>query len=465
MSRILMVTAEAAPFAKTGGLADVLGALPQALTRLGDEVAVLMPRYDVAQIPSSERVWHAMPLVLGPFRYTAAVDQVIHGGVRYMFLDCPAFYGRGEIYGDFGDNHLRFALLNLAALHVARNIFRADIFHGHDWPAGLLPVYLRENFRDDPTFFGAKSVLTIHNLGYQGNFPAHLFGDLGLDRRLFQSEGLEFWGQVSFLKGGIVWSDAITTVSPTYAREIQTPEYGYSMDGLLRPRSSKITGILNGADYTEWNPETDTLIPQRYSAADLSGKRAAKKALLEQLGLPVKLDRLLIGIVSRFATQKGLDLIGAISKELVEEDVALVALGSGEANYEEMFRELSRDYPETFAAHIGYNDALAHCIEAGSDAFLMPSRYEPCGLSQLYSLRYGTLPIVRATGGLDDTVDESTGFKFRNYSPSDLLASIREAIRAWKSPKDWNARMLRAMAKDFSWDASAREYQKLYRSL
>jgi starch synthase len=460
-----MVTAEAAPFAKTGGLADVLGALPQALARLGEEVAVVMPRYDVAQIPAAERIWHAMPLVLGPFRYTAAIDQVIHGGVRYMFVDCPTFYARGDVYGNFGDNHLRFALLNVATLHIARNIFRADIFHGHDWPAGLLPVYLRENFQDDPTFLGTRSVLTIHNLGYQGNFPAHLFNDLGLNRRLFQSEGLEFWGQVSFLKAGILWSDAITTVSPTYAREIQTPEYGYGMDGLLRPRASKITGILNGADYNEWNPETDPLIPQPYSAANLAGKRVAKKALLEELGLPVKMDRLLIGIVSRFADQKGLDLIGAIAKDLVDEDVAVVALGSGDARYEEMFRELSRDFPETFAAHIGYDNGLSHRIEAGADAFLMPSRYEPCGLSQLYSLRYGTLPIVRATGGLDDTVDATTGFKFRDYSPVELLGCVRQAIAAWKDPKGWQARVVRSMAKDFSWDASAREYQKLYRSL
>jgi starch synthase len=465
MSRILMVTAEAAPFAKTGGLADVLGALPKALAQLGEEVAVLMPRYDVAKIPGAERIWNAMPIVLGPFRYTAAIDQVVQGGVRYMFVDCPTFYSRGDIYGNFGDNHLRFALLNLAAVHIARHIFRADIFHGHDWPAGLLPVYLRENFGDDPTFFGAKSVLTIHNLGYQGNFPAHLLGDLGLDLNLFHSEGLEFWGQVSFMKAGILWSDAITTVSPTYAREIQTPEYGYSMDGLLRPRSAKITGILNGADYTEWNPGTDPHIPKTYSAKNLAGKRTTKKALLEELGLPVQLDRMLIGIVSRFADQKGLDLIAAIAKDLTEENVAVVALGSGDARFEEMFRELSRDFPETFAAHIGYDNALAHRIEAGADAFLMPSRYEPCGLSQLYSLRYGTVPIVRATGGLDDTVEPETGFKFGDYSPAALLGAIREALAVWKDQKAWQSLIRRGMAKDFSWDASAREYKKLYESL
>lgn len=460
-----MVTAEAAPFAKTGGLADVLGALPQALAQLGDEVVVVLPLYDVARLPVAERIWHAAPLVLGPHRYTAAIDQVVSGGVRYLFVDCPPLFARGEVYGSFGDNHLRFGVLDLAAIHLARHIFRPDIFHGHDWPAGLLPVFLRENHRDDPAFFGTKTVLTIHNLGYQGNFPAHTVSDLGLDRRLFQSEGLEFWGQLSFMKAAIVWSDAITTVSPTYAQEIQTPEYGYSMDGLLRPRASKLTGILNGADYTEWSPETDPHLIHRYSSRDLSGKRASKKALLAELGLPVNLDRLLIGIVSRLVDQKGFDLITGIAKDLTLEDVSLVVLGSGEARFEEMFREFAADYPDTFAAHIGYDDGLAHRIEAGADALLMPSRYEPCGLSQLYSLRYGTVPIVRATGGLEDTVDETTGFKFRDYSPSALLAAVRAAIKAWRDQASWQARMRLGMAKDFSWTASAREYQKLYRSL
>jgi starch synthase len=465
MPRILMVTAEAAPFAKTGGLADVLGALPPALARLGEDVVVVMPRYDVAQIEGAERIWHAMPVVVGPHRYTAAIDQVVLGGVRYMFVDCPPLYARGTVYGDFADNHIRFAALSLAAIGIARNIFRPDVFHGHDWPAGLLPVYLRENFRWDPTFFGTKHVITIHNLGYQGNFPAATLNDLGLSWRLYHSEGLEFWGRLSFLKAGIIWSDAITTVSPAYAKEIQTPEFGFSMDGLLRPRAAKITGILNGADYDEWNPETDRYLPARYSARELSGKRTVKRALLEEVGLPVAGERPLLGIVSRFADQKGFDLVGAAAKELIEEDCALVALGEGEARFEEMFRALARENPETFAARIGYENALAHRIIAGSDMFLMPSRYEPCGLSQIYSLRYGTVPIVRATGGLDDTVDHYTGFKFRRYSPDEFLGAIRKALAAWKDQKSWRKRMRKGMAKDFSWQASAKEYQKLYRGL
>jgi starch synthase len=469
MPRVLMVTAEAAPFAKTGGLADVMGSLPPALVKQGEQVAVVMPRYASAQITMPERVWDAMPLFIGPHTFVVAIDQIITGGVRYLFVDYPPFYGRPGIYGqsgrDYPDNHLRFAVLNQAAIGIARNIFRTDIFHAHDWQAGLVAPYLRENFASDPTFLGAKCVFTIHNLGYQGNFPPAALADLGLSRALFHPEGLEFWGQVSFLKAAIVWSDAITTVSPTYAREIQTLEYGGGMDGLLRPRAAKITGILNGGDYNEWNPEKDPYLAAPFSAKDLSGKRAAKKALLEEVGLPADEARPLIGIVSRFVDQKGFDLIEEIAGELGEEDMALVALGSGEARFEALFRVMAKTYPEKFAAVIGYDNALAHRIEAGADMFLMPSRYEPCGLSQLYSLRYGTVPIVRATGGLEDTVDELTGFKFTEYTPEALLEAIRQALEAWSDRSGWLERMRRGMGKDFSWDAAAVQYQSLYRSL
>jgi len=460
-----MVTSEADPFAKTGGLGDVMGALPPALARLGEEVAVVMPRYDTAQIPQAERIWNAMPLAVGSHNYTVAIDQVIHGGARYLFVDCPPLYSRGHIYGDYADNHIRFAAMDLAAIGIARNIFRPDIFHGHDWPCGLLPVYLRENFGGDPTFFGTKCVLTIHNLAYQGRFPSTAVDELGLDPRLFHPEGLESWGMLNCLKAGIVWSDAITAVSPTYAREIQTPEYGEGLDGLLRAHSAKIRGIVNGADYSEWNPKTDPHLRRHYSEKNLSAKRAAKEELLRRVGLPRKLDRPVIGIVSRFAWQKGLELIGAIASELAAEDVALVALGSGSPQVEEMFRSMAHDYPEAFAVHLGFDNALAHLVEAGSDMFLMPSRYEPCGLSQIYSLKYGTVPIVRATGGLEDTVDESTGFKFHEFTAQALLAAIREALAAWKDPKAWRKRMRLGMAKSFSWEASAAEYQELYRSL
>lgn len=470
MSRILMVTPEAAPFAKTGGLADVLGALPGALAKLGEEVAVVMPRYRSAVIRNSERIWHAMPVTLGPNSYMVAIDQVVYRNVRYMFVDCPALYGRSGIYGDhsadYPDNHLRFGVLNMAAINIARDIFRPDVFHGHDWPTGLLGPYLHEMLKTDPTFFGSKLVITLHNVGYQGNFPATVAADLGLDPRLMHSQGLEFWGQLSFLKSGIVWADAITTVSPTYAREIQTPEYGYGLDGLLRERSSRVSGLLNGADYEEWNPENDPNLIVNFSAADLSGKAYVKQALLEEFDLPVNASRPLIGIVSRFVHQKGFELLFPIAAELAaSEDFTLLALGSGEPPIEESFRQLARAYPEHFAIEIGYDHGLSHRIIAGSDMFLMPSLYEPCGLGQIYALRYGSVPIVRATGGLDDTVDDSVGFKFARHASDDLLAAIRAALAAWKHQNQWQERMQRAMRKDFSWDASALEYQKLYRGL
>ena len=468
-----MVTSEAAPFVKTGGLADVLGSLPAALARAGEQVAVVLPKYRTAEIPSFERVWNRMPLYVGFRGFTVAIDQAIRDGVRYFFVDCPELYDRPGVYnertGDYPDNHVRFALLNQAALSIARHIFRTDIFHGHDWPAGLLAPYLHFNHAGDPSFFGAKLILSIHNLGYQGNFPPYVLGELGLDRSLFRPGGLALHGQISFLKAGIVWSDLVTTVSPTYAREIQTPEYGFGMDDLLRARASSVAGILNGIDYAEWNPKTDPYLRAPYSPSDLSGKHYQKLALLEEMGLPFHrasdAEQPLIGIVSRFATQKGFELLGEIAAELAEAGVRVVALGSGEAEIEHMFRSMADSWPDRFAVRIGYDDALAHRIEAGADMFLMPSHYEPCGLGQIQSLRYGTVPIVRATGGLEDTVDDETGFKFTEYSSDALLEAIQSALAAWKDPRAWQMRMRRGMAKDFSWDAAAAGYQKLYRSM
>ncbi|MDP8989799.1 MAG: glycogen synthase GlgA [Acidobacteriota bacterium] len=465
MPRILMVTSEAAPFAKTGGLADVLGALPPALAKLGEEVAVIMPRYGSVPLAGAELILPALPITVGPRTFTTALYQVKREGVRYLFVDCPPLYARPGIYNEWGaeylDNHIRFATLNRAALEIARNIFPADIFHAHDWPAGLVAPYLAA----EPAFAGAKCVFTIHNLGYQGNFPGYLLADLGLSPALFNPRGLEFWGDVSFLKAGIVWSDAITTVSPTYAKEIQTPEYGHGLDGVLRDRADKISGILNGVDYAEWNPEADPYLTNHFSAKDLSGKRLAKRALLKALQLLPDRKRPLIGIVSRFASQKGFDLVEAIAPQLAERDLAFAVLGSGDARYEQMFRGMAAAHPEKVAVRVGYDNVLAHRIEAGADLFLMPSQYEPCGLNQMYSLRYGTLPIVRATGGLDDTVDETSGFKFSEYTPQALLAAIDQAHAAWQNRDQWLDRMRRGMAKDFSWDISAAAYQRLYRSL
>src|SRR6185503_6191473 len=455
-----MVASEATPFVKTGGLADVLGSLPAALVLLGDEVGVVLPKYRVAEAGEAEPVWLAMPLWVGPHAYSVDIHRLVHRGVQYVFVDCPVLYDRPEIYGIYPDNHIRFALLSQAALGIARNMFRPAVLHTHDWQAGLVAPYLKTTFASDPTFFGIRTLLTIHNLGYQGNFPAAAFADLGLDPGLYHPSGLEFWNHVSYLKAGIVWSDAVNTVSPTYAREIQTPAYGFGMDDLLRVHSKKLSGILNGVDYEEWNPETGPFQEAHYSASDLSGKLASKKALLAEVGLPPNTARPLIAIVSRFADQKGFDLVDGIAAWLADQDVALVALGSGQKKYEDMFRQLAALRPGKFAVRIGYDDALAHRIEAGADMFLMPSQYEPCGLSQIYSLRYGTVPIVRATGGLEDTVDAETGFKFAEYTPEALMGAIQEALKAFANRESWIARMRRGMMKDFSWYTSAKDYQR-----
>ena len=465
-----MVASEATPYAKTGGLADVLGALPAALAQSGDEVAVVLPRYGHILLDNAARVFNDLPVYLGTRRFDATLYGMQRGQVSYYFLDIPELYDRPGLYGgvdgDYPDNHLRFGALSKAAISIARYLFRPDIFHAHDWQAGLLPVFLRHSLATDPTFAGIKVAFTIHNLGYPGNFPPSALDDMGLDRSLFTGGALEFYGNVSLLKGGIVSSDAITTVSKGYAREIQTPEYGFGMDGLLRSRASVLHGILNGVDYSEWDPAHDRYIAANYTAGDLSGKCICKRDLLREFGLSDEAaERPLIGIVSRFVNQKGFDLIQAASDELALEDMSMVVLGSGEQRYEALFQRLASTYPDKFAVRIGYDIPLSHKIEAGADIFLMPSRYEPCGLNQIYSLRYGTVPVVRATGGLDDTIDESTGFKFQDYSPPALLWAVRAALSDFRNPEGWRDRMRVGMKKDFSWTASAAEYSLLYHSL
>jgi starch synthase len=470
---ILMVASEATPFAKTGGLADVLGALPAALAERGEHVGVVIPAYRENRYPQATReAYRNLGIPIGP-GYTVDIrqttDQPTGPGVTYYFVQCPALYDRDGIYGtgsaDFPDNHLRFAVLSLAALGVARHVFPTDLLHVHDWQAALAPVYMREHFRGDPTFRLVKSLLTIHNLGYQGIFGPQVVPQIGLDPRWMNLEQLEFFGDVNSLKAGIAWSDAISTVSKAYAREIQTPEYGFGLDGFLR-KHGPITGIVNGVDYRQWSPEHDPHIARNYSAGDLSGKSVCKRAILAEYGLPHdNLDRPLLAIVSRFASQKGFDILADAASRLLQEDLSLVVLGSGDPVYESMFRALAQAYPDQVGVQVGYDDGLSHRIEAGADMFLMPSRYEPCGLNQIYSLKYGTVPVVRATGGLDDTIDEDTGFKFRDYSGDALLDSVRLALKAFQNREEWARRMRRCMQKDFSWQASAGEYVELYRRL
>lgn len=473
MAKILMVASEAHPFAKTGGLADVVGALPVALQAFGDEAAVVMPRYRSIPRNEAELVREDVRIWLNGGFYSVNIYLKLNRGVKFYFIDCHGLLDRDGIYGDragdFGDNALRFAVLCLAALEVSRHLFRADIFHCHDWQAALLPLYRKFFFPDDPAFAGTKTLFTIHNLGYQGYFPQRQLAEIGLDDRFWNAGALEFHGGGNLLKAGLIWADYLSTVSPNYAREIQTAEFGCGMEGILRARSGQLAGILNGVDYDDWSPETDRFLAAPYSARDLSGKLACKRDLLEYFGFPLDdrhLRRPIIGVVSRFAEQKGLDLVGQIIAPILDEELTLIVLGSGDPKLEDMFNHLNWARPDKFRCWIGHNNPLAHRIEAGADMFLMPSRYEPCGLNQMYSLRYGTLPIVHATGGLDDTVDGETGFKFWGAYAPHLLDAIRHAVKVfWNDPDQW-ARMVRtAMARDYSWNASASAYSGLYQAL
>ncbi|MBZ5579206.1 MAG: glycogen synthase GlgA [Acidobacteriia bacterium] len=464
-----MVSSEAAPLAKTGGLADVVGSLAPALRSLGEEVAVVIPRYGSIDLKSLRRVYDRAPVFLGLTPYDVSIYQAPEAYPLYL-VDCPPLYARGGLYGeggkDYPDNHIRFAVLARAALAVARFLFKTEIFHCHDWQSGLVPAYLRTTFAYDPTFLGVKTLFTIHNLGYQGLFPKTALAEAALDGSLYRPDGMEFFGKVSYIKGGIAFADALNTVSPAYAREIQTPEFGFGLDGALQARSGALTGILNGVDYRAWNPETDALIPARYSARDLSGKRKCKEKLLEEFGLPPSaLDRPLLGIVSRFTRQKGIDLIAEIADHLVTEDIYLVALGTGDPEIEALVGKLAATHPDRVGVRLSFDNPLAHRIEAGTDMFLMPSRYEPSGLNQMYSLKYGTVPVVRAAGGLNDTIEDGTGFKFAEHSGPALLAAIREAVRTYSQGEVWKAMMLRGMEKDFSWNRSATAYAGLYRRL
>jgi len=468
--KVLMVASEATPFAKTGGLADVVGALPAALRSVGEDVGVVMPRYRGVKLDGSARVYNNLRVSLGATEYRADVHMVQEREVPFYLVDSPTLYDRDGLYGDadgdFPDNYVRFAFFARAALEIARSVFRPDILHCHDWQAGLVPAYLRSTFDLDPTFLGVKTVFTVHNLAYQGIFPKAILPEVALPPSTFTPAGLEFFGRVNFLKAGLAFSDAITTVSRTYAQEIQTPEYGFGLDGVLRARSSVLTGIQNGVDYSEWDPAADPHIASHYSAEDPGGKAQCKRDQLAEFGLPPEaMDRALIGIVSRFTRQKGFDLIAKAAAELAAEDLSLVALGTGETEYEKLLVDLAAAHPDRIAVRVAFDNALAHKIEAGADMFLMPSLWEPSGLNQIYSLRYGTVPVVRATGGLDDTIDENTGFKFKPSTSEDLLDAVRSALAAFGRKDLWNGMMKLGMGKDFSWQASAAEYAALYRRL
>jgi starch synthase len=466
--RILMVASEAHPFSKTGGLADVATALSQALGGLGHQVTLITPRY--RNVTAGVKGDHARAFIANRWFDGDFYEEPLGDNARALLLDCPALYDRDGIYAeentDYADNALRFAFLSAAAVSWARSQSTpVSVLHAHDWQAGLVPVYAERRW---PTVF------TIHNLAFQGIFDKAWVPALGLKWDDFTVEGFEFWDRLSFLKAGVVFGDALSTVSPTYAEEIQRPEYGYGFEGIMRARSASLVGILNGINDTEWDPMRDSVLPQPYSASDLSGKRAAKRALLESFGLPADdaaMARPLIAMVSRMTEQKGLDLIATLAPQFPSLDATFTIVGTGEPRFENMWRWLAFNHPERFGVLIGFDERRAHLVEAGADIFMMPSRYEPCGLNQMYSMRYGTVPVVRAVGGLVDTVKpynpkngQGTGFLFSAYHPDALWETLNRALTMYRTrPRQWQRLQTNGMRKDFSWQRSAAEYVKLYR--
>lgn len=481
--KILMITSEAVPFAKTGGLADAVSALSIALAKLGHDVRIVMPRY--YRIDRNK-----LKLIPGPMgvhpgyqeTWTGVYESVLPGSnVPVYFIDHEQSYGRDGIYGvpgetDFNDNPQRFSLLGHAAFQLCRKIkWYPEIMHAHDWAAALAPILLKFNERHDE-FANTASVFTIHNIGYQGVYGKHLFPYTGLSWDNFYAAGFEDWDRMNFLKAGIVSSDKLTTVSPTYAKEIQRPEFGFRMDGILRYRSTDLSGILNGIDTEIWNPAKDKLIPAQFTSKTLDKKAVNKEALQKRMGLPVDPDVPIIGIVTRLADQKGVSELfgpayGSAHRICTEIKLQMVVLGAGELWCENELSALNHSL-DNFRAYIGYDESLSHLIEAGSDFFLMPSRYEPCGLNQMYSLMYGTLPIVRKTGGLADTVEnynektgEGTGFVLDNLTPQSIYDTVGWAAFAWFNKKDHIRKMQkRGMEQQFGWDTSAKHYEDVYES-
>jgi starch synthase len=472
---IAFAASECVPFSKTGGLADVIGALPGALAALGHKVTVYLPRYKETALSHPEVVVRSITIPFDDrFRFCSVVSGGTRAGVQFYFVEYPPYFDRDGLYGtsagDYPDNAERYALFCRAVLEASKILGVPDVFHCHDWQSALIPVLLRSQYGDDPAFADTATVFTIHNVGYQGVFAPDTLPLLDLSWDLFTISKMEFFGQVNFLKGALAYADFVTTVSRKYSHEIQTAEFGFGLDGVLRDRSTTVTGILNGVDYDEWSPEKDRFIAARYSAQDLSGKLQCKRDLLASFGVNDADEKLpVIGIISRFAAQKGFDLISQIMERLAREEMIVTVLGSGDKHYEEMFLNLNKRFPKKIIVKVAYDNAIAHKIEAGSDMFLMPSRYEPCGLNQIYSLKYGTVPIVRATGGLDDTIDpwdartgKGTGFKFTEYNGELLLTTIKEALRAFRDQTSWQALMRNGMGKDFSWNVSAKEYARVF---
>jgi len=456
--RIAICASEVVPFAKTGGLADVAGALPIALEDLGQEVIIVMPKYKMVQ----DAKFNIRKLQEGIF-YTK-----VGKNIKVYFIENSRYFDRDSLYGDkngdYSDNLDRFSYYCKRTLGLFKEInFKPDVIHVHDWQACLIPVYLKNLYCDDIFYKNVRTVLTIHNIGYQGLFPKEQYPKLGLGRGLFNAEMLEFYDKINLLKGGIVFCDIINTVSTTYSKEIQTKEFGFGLEGVLNKRRDSLFGVLNGLDYSIWNPQTDKFISRNYSAKSTVDKSKNKEDLQKICKLAVNPEVPLFGIVSRLAEQKGLDIFSEAIDKLCRMGLELVILGTGDLKYHLILGEIVKKYPKVISLNLKFDDILAHKIYAGSDIFLMPSKYEPCGLGQMISLSYGTIPLVFKTGGLADTVNEGNGFVFDQYHKDALVETMGKAMQDFKNKKIWSALMQRAMQCNFSWEVSAQEYLKLYR--
>jgi starch synthase len=477
--KILFATPEAVPFAKTGGLADVAGALPKSLQALGCEVKLVMPYYRMVKesgLPL-QYMGKEIEIPIGDEKLKADIYLGhLNQDIPVYFFGREEFFDREYLYntpkGDYFDNAERFIFFSKAALIFCQHLeFSPDIIHHHEWQTGLISAYLKSTYQNDPLFSYTAAVFTIHNIAYQGIFKKEKFWLTGLPSEMYNPEGIEFWERINFMKAGIVYADAINTVSQKYSEEIQTPEYGYGLEGILRKRKESLYGILNGVDYQDWDPSYDPHLAAPYHLEDISGKKECKKDLLREFHLPSSLESVpLLGMISRLADQKGFDLLMEILEGLFALDIGLVLLGTGEQKYHDLFTQVAQRYPQKAGIRIAYDDRLAHKIEAGADLFLMPSKYEPCGLNQIYSLKYGTIPVVRATGGLDDTItsyDPATkkgnGFKFTRYDAKEFFNTIKMAISFYSQSEHWRQLLRNAMAADFSWERSAEAYLQLYR--
>ncbi|WP_343250938.1 glycogen synthase GlgA [Diplocloster hominis] len=478
MKKVAFIASEGVPFIKTGGLADVVGSLPKCFNKDEFDVRVILPKYMCMKQEFKDQLQYVTHFYmdLNWRSQYVGVLQIEYDGILFYFIDNEYYLAGPKPYGNIFEDIEKFAFFSKAALSALPVIgFQPDIIHCHDWQTGLVPVYLKDRFHDGEFYRNIKSVITIHNLKFQGVWDIKTVQDVtGLPKYYFTPDKLEAYGDANYLKGGIVYADAITTVSETYAEEIKQPFYGEHLDGLMRARANSLRGIVNGIDYNEYNPETDTYIAQQYNARNFRKEKVKNKVALQQeLGLEVDPGKMMIGMVSRLTDQKGFDLIAYVMDELCQDNVQLVILGTGEERYENMFRHYDWKYNGKVSAQIYYSEPMSHKVYASSDAFLMPSLFEPCGLSQLMSLRYGTVPIVRETGGLKDTVEpynefgnSGTGFSFTNYNAHEMLSIIRYAENIYYNKKrEWNKMIDRGMAKDFSWNNSAKKYEELYRWL